>query len=211
MAARYRTRKRPLSRNARNAPARPRKVDRRIRRTRDALGDALVGLIVEKPFASITVQDVLDRAGVARSTFYTHFKDKNDLFLSDVEEFFALMGTLLTRRRERSDRLAPVRELLAHIADTRDFYGALVASGRVRDVLDIGQESLARSIARRLQELPRSRTLDAKSRAAAAHMLAGALLSLMTWWIDRGAALSPEHMDELYHRLAWSGLAGRHA
>ncbi len=56
------------------------KVDRRIRRTRDTLGDALVQLIQEKPFDEITVQDVLDRACVGRTTFYTHYRDKDDLF-----------------------------------------------------------------------------------------------------------------------------------
>lgn len=45
------------------------KTDARVRRTRDALGDALVALMQEKPFDTITVQDVLDRAHVGRSTF----------------------------------------------------------------------------------------------------------------------------------------------
>jgi AcrR family transcriptional regulator len=45
------------------------KVDRRARRTRDALGDALLDLMPEKSFDDITVQQVLDRAGVGRSTF----------------------------------------------------------------------------------------------------------------------------------------------
>lgn len=39
--------------------------------TRDLLGDALVDLMHEKPFAAITVQQVIDRADVGRSTFYT--------------------------------------------------------------------------------------------------------------------------------------------
>src|SRR5580700_5991169 len=66
-----------------SAPAAARKTDRRVRRTRDALGDALMKLMHEKPFRDIKVQHVLDRAGVGRSTFYTHFRDKDDLFLSD--------------------------------------------------------------------------------------------------------------------------------
>ena len=64
------------------------KIDARVRRTRDALGDALVTLMQEKPFDSITVQDVLDLAGVGRSTFYTHYSDKDDLLMSDADEFF---------------------------------------------------------------------------------------------------------------------------
>ena len=52
------------------------KTDKRIRRTRDTLGDALVDLIQEKPFDEITVQQILDRAGVGRSTFYEHYATK---------------------------------------------------------------------------------------------------------------------------------------
>jgi AcrR family transcriptional regulator len=63
----------------------------------------------EKRFETITVQQVLDRAGVGRSTFYTHYRDKNDLLLSDWEDFLEGMSTLLLRRRENSDRVAPVR------------------------------------------------------------------------------------------------------
>jgi AcrR family transcriptional regulator len=59
------------------------KVDRRTQRTRHQLGRALVGLVEEKRFDDITVQDVIDRADVGRSTFYTHFRDKEDLLRKD--------------------------------------------------------------------------------------------------------------------------------
>ena len=81
-------------------------VDRRVRKTREALGAALMGLVKEKPFDSITVQDVLDRAGVSRSTFYVHYKDKNDLFVSDVDQFFAAISTMLSRKGDPSERVA---------------------------------------------------------------------------------------------------------
>ncbi len=114
------------------------KEDQRVRRTRDRLGDALVELLVQKPFDDITVQDVLDRAGVSRSTFYTHYRDKNDLFLSDAEEFFEAMATALSRFGDKSERVAPVQELFAHIGEARPFYNALVESGRMHDVMELG-------------------------------------------------------------------------
>ncbi len=91
------------------ASAKPPKIDRRIRRTRDTLGGALVRLMHEKPFDNITVQDVLDRAGVSRTTFYTHYRDKDDLFLSDVEDFFEFMSTFLTRNRAAPKELRRLR------------------------------------------------------------------------------------------------------
>jgi AcrR family transcriptional regulator len=197
------------------------KTDGRVRRTRNALGDALIALMQEKPFDTVTVQQVLDRARVGRSTFYAHYRDKNDLFLSDVEEFLEMMSTLLVRRREASNRVAPVRELFAHVADMHQLQTALIASGKQRDVLEMAQEYFARAISQRLKELPASRAIGRTQRTAMAHAFAGALLSLMSWWIDRkqidrgkddqGAAASPEAMDDLYHQMVWSGVATQSA
>jgi AcrR family transcriptional regulator len=78
-----------------------RKVDERIRRTRNRLGNALVALILEKPIDKLTVQEVLGRAGVGRSTFYLHFRDKNNLFLSVLEEGLEMWTIALTIIRHK--------------------------------------------------------------------------------------------------------------
>jgi AcrR family transcriptional regulator len=57
-------------------------TDRRVRRTRGGLVEALVGLVIERGYDRVTVQDILDRADVGRSTFYAHFRDKESLLLS---------------------------------------------------------------------------------------------------------------------------------
>src|SRR5882724_4985340 len=189
---RNRTEKPPVSRNLENLD---KKEDQRVRRTRDRLGDALVELLVQKPFDDITVQDVLDRAGVSRSTFYTHYRDKNDLFLSDAEEFFEAMATALSRFGDKSERVAPVQELFAHVGEVRPFYNALVESGRMHDVMELGQEHFARGIEQRLKEISRSRTIPSNRRSAIAHGLAGSLFSLLTWWVHHGMVLSPDEMD----------------
>jgi AcrR family transcriptional regulator len=204
-AGRNRTEKRPVFRNLDDSR---KKEDQRVRRTRDRLGDALVELLVQKPFDDITVQNVLDGAGVSRSTFYTHYRDKNDLFLSDAEEFFEGMATALSRFGDKSERVAPVQELFAHVGAARPFYNALVESGRMYDVIQLGQEHFARGIEQRLSEIPRSRAIPSNRRSPIAHGLAGSLFSLLTWWVQRGGTLSPAEMDKLFHRLVWAGTDG---
>lgn len=183
------------------------KIDRRVRRTRDALGDALLALMQEKGFETITVQQVLDRAEVGRSTFYAHYRDKDDLLLRDLEDFLEPMSTLLLRSREVSNRVAPVRELFAHVAEMRQVHAALVAADKLRDFMEMGQEYFVRAIEQRLRELPASAGIAAGRRTAMAHALAGSLLSLMSWWLDHGSAAPPNEMDDLYHRMVWAGVA----
>ena len=72
------------------------------------MGDALTALIQEKNFNEITVQDVLLRVGVARSSFYVHYRDKDDLFLSDVEDFLEQISSALKRQDASPERPLPV-------------------------------------------------------------------------------------------------------
>jgi AcrR family transcriptional regulator len=60
--------------------------DRRIQKTLSLLREALVSLIAEKPYDTIVVKEILDRANVGRSTFYTHFCDKDDLLVSGIHD-----------------------------------------------------------------------------------------------------------------------------
>jgi len=184
------------------------KTDRRVLRTRNRLGDALIVLMQEKPFDSITVQDVLDRAGVGRSTFYVHYRDKDDLFLSDADEFLEAIATMLSRREEKSDRVAPVREFFAHVAEAQQLYTALAEAGRIHDFLELAQGHFSRGIEQRLVELTSAKGIGLKQGAVTAQALAGALLSLLKWWIDRGKPIPPEQMDELFHKMVWFGVSG---
>lgn len=129
-----------------------RKPDERARRTRDRLGSAFVALIHEKPIEDVTVQDVLDRASVGRSTFYLHFRDKNDLLLSQLEKFLETMSTALSVRKEVSHRVVPVAEMFAHIENQRKLYRILADAGRLNDFFDLAQGYFACGIEHRLRE-----------------------------------------------------------
>ena len=188
-----------------------RKPDQRIRRTHERLGMALLTLIQERPIDEVTVQDVLDRASVGRSTFYLHFRDKDDLLLSQLEMFLENMSTALSIRKEASHRVVPVAELFAHIGNQNKLYRALADSGRLNDFFDLAQGYFARGIERRLAESKRLSNLrlsnlPQRELGACASALAGSVLSLLRWCLDRGAKESPHAMDELFHRMAWNGL-----
>ena len=199
--------------NSQQQPVRGAKQDKRTRipddraqRTRDRLGNAFVELIHEKPIESVTVQNVLDRASVGRSTFYLHFRDKNDLLLSQLEKFLQMMSTTLIVRKEASHRVAPVAEMFAHIDNQRDLYRILAGAGRLNDFFDLAQGCFARGIEQRLRESKRAPKIPNRELAARASAMAGSLLSLLRWWLDRGAKEPPAEMDELFHRMVWNGL-----
>jgi AcrR family transcriptional regulator len=185
---------------------RGRKPDQRIERTRERLGNAFVALIHEKPIEDVTVQDVLDRAAVGRSTFYLHFRDKNDLLLSQLEKFLEIMSTLLCVYKEDSNRVVPVAEIFAHIETQKKLYQILADAGRLSDFLELAQRYFARGIKQRLIDSKRISKLSRPNLDARAYALAGGLLSLLRWWLENDAKESPQAMDDLFHGMVWNGL-----
>ena len=184
-----------------------RKPDARVRRTRDQLGYALIQLIVEKPINDVTsAGDVLDRAGVGRSTFYLHYRDKDDLLVSQLEMFLENMSTVLSKRKDKSNRVAPVAEMFAHIGNQNKLYRVLSDSGHLKDFFELAEGYFARGIEQRLKESGRLANIPQRALAARASALSGSLLSLLRWWLDRGEKESPEEMDDMFHRMVWTGL-----
>ena len=180
--------------------------DLRVRRTCERLGRALIALIQEKPINDVTVQDVLDRASVGRSTFYLHYRDKDDLLLSQLEMFLEMMSTALSVRKEKSNRVAPVTEMFAHIGNENKIYRMLAESGHLHEFFDLAEGYFSRGIQQRLLESGRMKSVPQRELAARAAALAGSLLSLLRWWLDRGEKETPAAMDELFHRMVWTGI-----
>jgi AcrR family transcriptional regulator len=149
---------------------------------------------------------VLDRASVGRSTFYLHFRSKNDLLLSQLEMFLDTMSTTLTNRQEESHRVLPVAEMFAHIGAQNKIYRALADAGRLHDFFDLAQGYFSRAIEQRLRESRRCSHLLPQELSARSYALAASLLALLKWWVDRGAKEAPRAIDELFHRIVWKGV-----
>ena len=126
--------------------------------------------------------------------------------LSQLEMFLETMSTVLSTRKEKSNRVAPVEEMFAHIGNQNKLYRVLSDSGHLKDFFDLAEGYFARGIEQRLKESGRLANVPQRELAARASALSGSLLSLLRWWLDRGEKESPRAMDEMFHRMVWTGL-----
>src|SRR5690348_8611136 len=100
------------------------KQDRRSQRTRRLVNTAMLELLFEKHYETITVQDILDRAGIGRSTFYTHFFDKEDVLTSIAEQMLGTFSQQLSQRR--GGEMVPVLELFEHVQQHEQYFRAML-------------------------------------------------------------------------------------
>ncbi len=186
------------------------KEDRRIGRTRRMMHEALMALIVEKGYESVTVQDILDRADLGRSTFYSHYRNKDELLLSGFDHLRAMLekqyqGLKPSEKGGTEAGFNLSLEFFRHAGQNLRLYKAIV-----------GRESgqlIMRYIHRYLFDLARGRLADAvKNRKtavrtdAAAHWLVSSFLSLLTWWLDNNLPVTAEQIDAMFRKLTMPGL-----
>lgn len=178
----------------------PAEIDPRVARTTHAIGRALIELIQERDFGGITVQCILDRAGVGRTTFYAHYRNKEDVLHSSSERMLAAFERILERPAAADARLFPVAEFLTHIGESRGVVAALRRAGRLDEVLGLCTLHAARVIERRIEGA--AGIGSAVPRPLVARMLAGALMEAIGWWQDHPASATPAELDSAFHELA---------
>ncbi len=111
-------------------------MDRRQQKTRQAIFQALSGLLTEKRFHQITVEEIAQRANIGRSTFYAHFETKEELLAQMCREIFShvlapgLEGEDTHDFSLERDPYALVTHLLYHIRDKRRDLAAIIAGGQ---------------------------------------------------------------------------------
>lgn len=173
--------------------------DRRIQRTRQLLLNALLQLILEKGYESITVQDIIDRANVGRSTFYAHFQDKEDLLLSAAENLQELFQDFRTQSSGRSQWDYSL-VLFQHAEEQRQVFKALVGKQAGNVVLNHMQKSLTVLLKEHFQ-VNLSKRKPVIPLDIFAQYLVNTFLGLLTWWLDNDATYSGTQMNDYYRKL----------
>lgn len=174
----------------------PHPRDRRVLRTRHALHDALIELILERGWDKVSIQDVCDRANVGRSTFYTHYADKEELLIGGLDDL--RHGLRQLAPLEGGARpLGFVRGVIEHADEQRRLFRAVIGkrSGHLiqqrfrRMLFDLVHEDLA------------ALTTSGPHLDATARYLAGALAELLTWWVDTRNGYLAADVEKLFLQL----------
>jgi len=172
-----------------------------------------MSLIVEKGYEAITVQEIIDRADVGRATFYAHFADKRTLLVSRLED---LRASLVERQREtlgrggsvsRSRNFSFSRGMLDHAAEGLPLWKAIAGAESGAFVLRRLHEMLADLVRTDLAAMGMTRA--SAQREMLTQHVTGAFMAVMTWWLDAGATLSVEEVDEAFRHIIMHGLPPR--
>ncbi|HEY3366112.1 MAG TPA: TetR/AcrR family transcriptional regulator [Symbiobacteriaceae bacterium] len=185
--------------------------DRRVQRTRTLLLDALMELMLEKGYETVTIQDIIDRANVGRSTFYAHFLDKEALLLSGFEQLRLFLtehvgAAPVAANGPNRLTLGFSLAMLHHVQSHHMTYRAIVGKQSGAIVHQQFQRIVADLVKRELSALAPSGALAVPLDVVVQYTVS-AFLALMTWWLDQKMPCSAEEMDRMFRTLTLPGIA----
>ena len=181
-----------------------RTLDRRIQRTLPLLQEALFHLIVERGYERITIADITESANLGRTTFYLHYRDKEDLLQESIKALLHDLHLDVEPETEASCTCPVVgTRIFQHVAQRRQLYQAMLKdAGPTRMLEDVMKTYFTELCQRFLLNgsLSRGSLSSVSSEILAAHA-SGSLMSLLSWWLNQEGSPSAEDMGMIYGHL----------
>lgn len=187
----------------------PKEVDPRVRRTRRLLRDALVSLLLEKDFSSITIREITERAEVAYITFYRHYESLDQLLMEVLDEGLAELLTrieTLAKQSETSALETEGRLIFDYIGGKADLFRILFKSQSVARI----RKRVVKNIAAIFQTscAPLGRLDGQVTIAITSNHIAASLLAMIEWWLENNMKPTPPEMGKVYKRLIIDSTVG---
>jgi AcrR family transcriptional regulator len=158
------------------------------------LHEALIALILERGWDEIHVQDVCVRANVGRSTFYTHFGDKEELLLSGFGPLHDQLRALVAENGAKP--LGFALALLEHARSYQRVYRALLGKRSSQAVVERLTQVVIDLLEEGVAVIPKGPRRDAGVR-----YIAGAFVELLIWWLEGRTRLQAVEVNEIFQRL----------
>jgi AcrR family transcriptional regulator len=183
--------------------------DRRVQKTETLLRDALTSLIREKAYDSIVVKEILERANVGRSTFYTHFRDKDDLLASSIYEMLRparlMQPPSSAKPYEKIIRFSlPIFEELQQHRHERQRAGNAMMDDRSRAILhERLQNVLVELIGDDVDQWLQGRREGAGRMPSdvLVNYVASTFVLVLDWWVETDSLLAPKEVNDLFRAL----------
>ena len=180
--------------------------DRRTQKTRKALSAALISLMREKSYESIAVQEILDRADIGRSTFYTHYRDKNELLVAGLQglrEFLqnAQETAAATTNHSHEKVIGFSLAMFEHAHGHMDVFRSLVGGHGWTIVNRNLEEILVQLMKKTARPLYKKSAAPGIPFDLVIDFLGTTFIAVITWWSYYKKPISPKEINTLFRAL----------
>jgi AcrR family transcriptional regulator len=170
------------------------KIDRRVLRTQESLGNALVDLTLELGYDAITIKQLTQQANIGYATFFRHFKSKDELLMSVLqsvlEDLFEVMKPDMTPYTQ-------ALVMFEYVQENSRTYRVFIDLPRDSELFHAVYDAVASSI----RENYVARDENLIPMAVAVNHIVTSISELIRWWITNDMEIPPEKMATIQSEL----------
>lgn len=177
------------------------KQDRRSQRTQQTLINALIELLDKNNYDSISINDIVARANVGRSTFYAHYQSKDDLLKSGFERVLEMLLNHLSLDESDQTLRLDTTHLFQHARGHYELYRTLVWGSGHELLTRDGHARLSAKFQEHLAVQLIGKPEPSIPLTVLCYAMAGNLLILLQWWLDNKMPYTPDKMDAIFQKF----------
>jgi len=205
-------------------------LDRRVQKTRKLLQDALIELVAQKSYESVSIREILETANVGRSTFYSHFQDKDQLLhsiLDRLNELFEQHEKQFLDAKKNfgnadimnlTHEFSPTLSLFQLVGQNHRFFKAMLGNRGygifAKPVYDyvfahihgIFTKPVHNDMVANMHEsfkiLKSHEKYGSLESEIAAHYFVSALMGILVWWVEKDMPCTADEINRLFRQLA---------
>jgi len=205
-------------------------LDRRVQKTRKLLQDALIELVAQKSYESVSIREILETANVGRSTFYSHFQDKDQLLHSILDRLDELFGQhekqFLDAKKNLGNadimnlthEFSPTLSLFQFVGQNHRFFKPMLGNRGygifAKPVYDYvfahvhgiftkpAHNDMVANMHVSFKILRSHEKYGSLESEIAAHYFVSALMGILVWWVEKDMPCTAEEIDRLFRQLA---------
>lgn len=182
-------------------------MDRRQRKTREAIFDAFCDLLSQKHYNQITVGEIISRSDIGRATFYAHFETKDSLLKALCHELFCHIFDAAGEGNENHHHIfscdAPASvclHILQHLQKNDHNILKLLTCENNELFLGYFKENLKALFEKQLPDYAEQKPQQIPDSLWSNHVSA-TFIETVRWWIDNGMKESPQTITDYFHRM----------
>lgn len=186
----------------------PKREDRRVRITKQAIRESLIELMQTHPISKISVKMICEAADLNRSTFYAHYKDQTDLLHKVQQEAVRgikthIFATSFTRQAHAAPSV--IVKVLAYCKENQALFKVLLSEHGdttfQRELMALAQEKA-------LDEIREDKRLDVRRAKYLELFALSGVLSIVRHWLEEGCEDEPEALAALITKFLYEGIFG---
>lgn len=175
-------------------------ADKRVVNTRNNIKNGVITLLQKKPFAEITIKDICAESNISRTTFYSHYKDKDD-FIFSYQKSILKKGKKEILKKEFTSQRTFIETIIQFWLEEGQLVLLLLGDDSAQTIHTRMKKVIQYNIEINLVPILNTKSLTTKEKYFLLIFMSNAIFGVLQDWVKRGCVETPKEVATIMNKI----------